>query len=178
DRNAVVVAATAAASEHPAVDAEAGQQSGEHRQEARDGHDQYVAFGDVGELVREHAFDLLRLQPLPEATGDGDGRMLRAASGRKGVGDLAVDDGDARLGQIAHGAETLDHVVQLWRLIALDHLRAGGGQRELVGGEVLEEGDPDDDHDHGHETNVQNLEEHDRKDDVEQPEQRAGEDHS
>ena len=30
-------------------------------------------------------------------------------------------------------------VVQLGRLLAADHLRAGGGERELVGGVVLEE---------------------------------------
>jgi hypothetical protein len=86
----------------------------------------------VRELVREHALDLLRLQPLPEAARDGDGRVLGAAPGREGVRHVGVDDRDARLGQIGHGAQTLDHVMQLRRLIALHDLCAGRGQRELV----------------------------------------------
>jgi len=39
DRNLVVVTATATP-EHPAVEPEAGEQTGEHREKARDGHDQ------------------------------------------------------------------------------------------------------------------------------------------
>ncbi len=41
--------------------------AGEHREEAREGHDQHVAVADVRELVREHALDLALLEPAPEA---------------------------------------------------------------------------------------------------------------
>ena len=59
----------------------------------------------------------------------------------------------------------------------LDDLRARSAQRELVGGEVLEERKPDDDHDHRDQADAQDVEEDDCKDDVEEPEQRAREEH-
>ena len=64
------------------------------------------------------------------------------------------------------------------RLLAADDLRARGAQRELVGGEVLEEREPDDDQQHRHEPDVQDVEEDHRDDDVQEAEQAAGEKHA
>src|SRR5439155_24782904 len=89
-----------------------------------------------------------------------------------------VDDRDPRLRQVRHRTEPFDHVVQLRRLIALDDLRARRRQCELVGREVLEEGESDDDQDQRDEADIQDVEEDDCKDDVEKPEQRAREEHS
>ena len=55
--------------------------------------------------------------------------------------------------------------------LCVDDLRAGGLQRELVGGEVLEERQPEDDHEHRDEADVQHREQDDREDHVEQSEQ-------
>ena len=63
--------------------------------------------------------------------------------------------------------------MQRGRLLAGDDLRAGGGERELVRGVVLEEREPDDDHEHRDEPDVQDLEQDDREDHVEQAEQAA-----
>ena len=59
-----------------------------------------------------------------------------------------------------------------------DDLRAGGGEGELVGGVVLEEREPDHDHEHRREADVQDREEDDGEDDVEQAEHRRGQDHA
>ena len=59
-----------------------------------------------------------------------------------------------------------------------DDLRARGAQRELVRGVVLEERQPDDDQEHRHEPDVEDVEEDDGEDDVEQAEQAAGEEHA
>ena len=70
DRRAVVVAPVAAA-EHAGVQAEAGQQRGEHREEARDGHDQHVA---VARCARARG----RARPRPpSARGGSRGRSSR-----------------------------------------------------------------------------------------------------
>ena len=133
---------------------------------------------DVRELVGEDTLDLLRLEALPQSARDRDCSVLRASARRERIRHVRVDDRDARLGQVCHRAEPLDHVVQLGSLVTLDHLRARGLEGELVGGEVLEERDPNDDHEHRDEADTQNVEENDRKDDVEEPEQRAREEDS
>src|SRR5439155_12265527 len=84
---------------------------------------------------------------------------------------------DPRLRQIGHRAQPLDHRVQFRRLVALDYLRAGGGERELVGGVVLEEGQANHDHDHRDQADVQDLEEDYGENDIEEPEQEAREEH-
>ena len=113
------------------------------------------------------------LEPAQEPGRHGDGGVLRVAPGGERVRDVGVDDRDARHRQLGHRAEPLDRVVQLRRLVALDDLRAGGAQRELVGREVLEEREPDDDQEHRDEPDVQELEQDDGERDVEQPEQRG-----
>ena len=62
---------------------------------------------------------------------------LRAAARREGVRHVGVDDCDPRLGQVGQRAQPLDHVVQVGRLVALDDLRPGGRERDLVGREQL-----------------------------------------
>ena len=74
---------------------------------------------DVRELVREHALDLARLEPLPEArasprppraSGCGPSRTRSA----RRVSMIATRG----FGRSAMRAEPLDHVVQLGRLVA------------------------------------------------------------
>ena len=50
-----------------------------------------------------------------------------------------LHDRDLRLGQVGLDAEALDHRVQLGRLLRRDLARAHRAQRELVGGEELEQ---------------------------------------
>ena len=50
-----------------------------------------------------------------------------------------LGDRDARLGQVGLHAEPLDHRVQLGRLLRGDLARAHRAQRELVGGEELQQ---------------------------------------
>ncbi len=76
------------------------------------------------ELVREHSLDLRLAQPVPEPLGDGDDGVLRVPPGRERVRHVGRDDGDPRLRQVGHRAQALDHVVELRRLVAVDHLRA------------------------------------------------------
>ncbi len=97
--------------------------------------------------------------------------------GRERVRDVGLNDGNPRLRQVGHRAEPFDHRVEVGRLLGGDDLRAGRGERDLVGGVVLEEGHADDDHDHRREADVEHAEEHDGEDDVEQPEQPAREEH-
>ena len=61
-----------------------------------DGHDQRVAIADVGELVRDHAGDLLASTAFEQTGGDGDGGVLRIAAGGEGVGLRIVHQVDAR----------------------------------------------------------------------------------
>ena len=150
---------------------------GEHREEARDGHDQHVAVRDVRQLVCEHALDLFRLEALPEAGGDADGGMLRRAAGRERVRDGRVHDRDLRLRQVGHRAEPLDHVVQRRLLLAADDLRAGRPERELVRRVVLEERERDDDHEHRCEPDAEGLQEDEPEDHVEQAEHARRQEH-
>ena len=80
-------------------------------------------------------------------------------------------------GQVGERAEPLDHRVQVGRFLAGDDLRARGRKRDLVGCPVLDPRDADDDHEHGYERELHEDEQHDRKTDVEQPEQAAREEH-
>ena len=125
----------------------------------------------------EHALDLLRLEPVPETGRDADGRVLRRPAGRERVRDRGVHDRDPRLRQIGHRAESLDHLVQCGGIRGAHDLRAGGRERELVRGVVLEEGETDDDDQQRHEADVQELEENDGENDVEQAEQACREQH-
>jgi hypothetical protein len=164
----VAPAAAEAAAHHPEVEAEAGDQRGEHREEARHRHHEHVAVGDVGELVGEHRLDLLRVEPPPEAGRHRDGGVLRVAAGRERVGDVGVDDGDPRLRQVGHGAEALDYGMELRRVLARDDLRPRRGEGDLVGRPVLDDGEPDDDHEHRREGQIQRVEQDDGETDVEQ----------
>ena len=130
------------------------------------------------ELVCKHSLDLLRIEAPPEALGHRNGCVLRAPAGRERVRDVRRHDGDLRLRQVGHRAETLHHRVQLRRFLARGDLRAGGRKRELVRGVVLEEGEADHDHEHRDQADVQRLEQDDGEDDVQQAEQPAGGEHA
>ena len=67
--------------------------------------------------------------------------------------------------------------MQVGRLFARDDLRAGRGERDLVGRPVLHGGNPDDDHKHRNELEMRDVEKDEREADVEQPEQAAREEH-
>jgi hypothetical protein len=92
--------------------------------------------------------------------------VLRAPAGRERVRHIRRDHRDARLRQVGQRAEPLDHRVQLRRLLGPDHLGPGRGQRDLVRGEVLEEREPADDHDHHQDPGIEDLEEDDGEDHV------------
>jgi len=66
-------------------------------------------------------------------------------------------------------------VVELRRLVPLHDLRARRGERQLVRGEVLDEGEPEDDHEHQPDPGVQDVEEDEGERDVEEAEQAARE---
>ena len=168
DRHLVVVVvpvavAAAEAAEHPGVEAEAREHRGEHREEARERHDRTSRFAMCESSCASTASTSCGSSRLPEPLRHGDGGVLRVAAGRERVRDVGGDDGDARLRQVGHRAEPLDHRVQLGRLLGGDDLRAGRRERELVGRPVLEDGDADDDHEHRREADVQHVEEDDAR---------------
>ena len=121
DGSGVVV--VAAAAEHPAVEPEAGEERGNHREEARDRHHSHVPVRDVRQLVSEDALDLARPEPIPEAavTATTDFSGSDRSRRRSNVGG---DDSDPRHRQVAHGREPLDHRVELGRLLARHDLCA------------------------------------------------------
>ena len=125
----------------------------------------------------EDRLDLLRLEPAPEPRGHRDCGVLRVAARRERVRDVAVDDRDARLREVRHRTQPLDHGVQLRCFLGRDDLGPGRPERQLVGCVVLEEGEADDNHEHPHEREVEDVEQNDGEDDVEQAEQRAREEH-
>src|SRR5213592_1772095 len=72
---------------------------------------------------------------------------------------LALLAAGAKVIERSQAPELFDLVEELRRLAALDYLCAGGQQGELVGGVVLEEGNPDHDHEHRDEPDVEEVEE-------------------
>ena len=60
----------------------------------RDGHGQRVAVLDVGQLVRDHAGDLVAVEQAHQAGGDRDRGVLRVAAGGEGVRLVAADEID------------------------------------------------------------------------------------
>ena len=93
----------------------------------------------MGELMAQHAGDLLRRQQAHEAGVDGDGGMLRIAAGGEGVGLIVVDHVDlghrqaGALGEIAHQG------IELRGARLVDLPRAIHGQHHAVGIPIGEE---------------------------------------
>ena len=127
-----------AARDHPGDDAGRG----------GDGHHQHVAVGHVGQLVGEHTLELLGVQRLQDAGRHAHHGPLGRAAGGEGVGQLGVGDRDARLGHVGHGAQPVDHAVQLGSLLGGHLARTHGPHGRLVGEPPLEEGDADADDTH------------------------------
>ena len=69
-----------------------------------DGHGQRVAVLDVGELVRDHAGQLVAVQALHQAAGHGDRAVVRVAAGGEGVGLVGLDQVDRRASAAARAA--------------------------------------------------------------------------
>ena len=129
------------------------------------------------QLVREHALDLSLVETPHEPGRHRDDGVLRVPAGRECVGHVRVDDRNLRHRQLCHRGEPLDRVEQLRCLVALDHLRPGRAQRELVGGVVLEERHAHHDQDQRGEPDVEDVGEHGGERDVEQTQHEAGEEH-
>ena len=95
--------------------------------------DEDVAVADVADLVGEHAAELVPVEDLQDALGDGDRRVLGVAPGREGVG-LHVGR-DVQLGhRHAHLlAQLTDDPVVLRHLLLGDGQGPGHLDGELVG---------------------------------------------
>ncbi len=86
----------------------------------------------MAQLVRQHPLQLLLIEAPQQPRGHADHGALGAASGGEGVGDVGFGDGDARLGHVGHGAQAVDHPVQLGGLLNGDLSRPHGPQRHGV----------------------------------------------
>ena len=172
--------AVAAAAHHPRPHAHAHEEGGEHGEEARDRHHGDVAVGDVGELVREHALDLLGLEPVstgPAVTATAACFGLRPVANAFGtsVGMIATRG----FGRSAMAQSRSTIACSSRRLVRLHDLRAGRRERDLVGRVVLEEGErrpaaPPSGGSRAGSTCTMN----DEEDDVERPEQEHGQEHA
>jgi hypothetical protein len=131
----------------------------------------------MGQLVRQHRLQLGRGQPPLDPGGHADHGVLLVAPGGEGVGQVGVGDGDPRLGHVGQGAEPVDHLVQLGRLLGRHLVPAHRRQGDPVGEEVLEEQEPAGDHDDEHPALQQDDEDGD-KDHVQQAEQEHRAEHA
>ncbi len=119
----VGVVASAAASEPEGIaEEEAGEQGDASDHDAHDQGEADVVVPDVGHLVAQYALQFLAVHLLQEATGHGNRRVLRVASGREGVGRRVVDDVDARHWYPGGRGHLTDDVVELRRLFGCDFL--------------------------------------------------------
>ena len=112
-----------AAAEHPAEETDAHQQRRDHGEEAR--HvmmaTSRLPMWDSSWASTPSTSGLLSLYQSPSVTATTEFFGLRPVANAFGtsVGTTAI-----RGGQVGHRAKALDHVMELRRLIALDHLRA------------------------------------------------------
>ena len=97
----------------------------------------------VGELVREHAANLLAGEVAHEALGDGHGRVLRAPARRKCVRLLGRDQVQPRHRQAGPLRQILDVGVDLGCGRPLERLSAAHLQRDPVGEPVHREVEAD-----------------------------------
>ena len=164
------------AAEEAGVQADPGDQAGQHPEERRDGHDRDVAVRDVGELVGEDPFQLLGVQAAQEARGRAEHRPVLAAPGGEGVGDVDVGDRHRGLGHVRQRAQPVDDGVQLGRLFPGHDPPVHRVEGDAVGEPVLREQQPageDDGQDGALEQHEERCGEHD----VEQPEQERRDQH-
>ena len=83
---AIAVTVAAASTEHGGPSGHAGQDGDGSGKGRGDGADEDVAVADMAELVRQHAFQLVVVEQIENAGGDGDRGVIGIASGGKGVG--------------------------------------------------------------------------------------------
>jgi hypothetical protein len=67
----------------------------------------------MGELVREHALQLVVVKPALDATGNAQHRVIGVAAGRERVRDVGVGDRHLGLGHVRKRADPVHHAVQL-----------------------------------------------------------------
>ena len=91
----------------------------------------------MAQLVGDHALELMRLEPLHQAGGDGDRGVLGAAAGGEGVGHVGVDQRHPGHRQVGGDAQPLDRGMQLRLLLGGHDLGPGGAQGDLVARPVL-----------------------------------------
>ncbi len=93
----------------------------------------------MSQLVREHPFELRGGQKLQDPGRRADRCGLRRATNRERVRHRSLGNRHPRLGQVGLYAQALDYRVQLGGLLRAHLLGAHRKQRDLVGGEVLQE---------------------------------------
>src|SRR3712207_1594213 len=139
------VAASLAPSPTTAAEPEPTQEEvGDENRRAHEDPDEHrvadVVVAYVGHLVRDDALQLVPVELLQEARGDGDGGVLGIPARREGVGGGVLDDVDLRHREPAGYRHLLDDVVENWGLFVCHLLRARGGEHHpvaaVVGGEA------------------------------------------
>jgi len=93
----------------------------------------------MGELMGEHAGDLLRREQPHEPGVDGDGGMLGIAPGGEGIGLIVVDHIDLGHGQSGALGQLADQAIKLRGARLVDLPRAIHGQHHAVGIPIGEE---------------------------------------
>ena len=100
-----------------AAPAEEQGEIGQHRNRARegrgDGHDQRVVVADVGKLVGDHGCQLILVESLHEACGDGHGGTIGAPSCGEGVRLIRFKDVNRRGRHICCCCEVGRHIPEL-----------------------------------------------------------------
>ena len=87
---------------------------------------------DVGELVGDHAAQLVLGEQLRDPAGHRDRGVLRAAAGRERVRLVLRDHVEARHRQAGAGGQLADHLVEPRRLLLGERLRAGASSSAIL----------------------------------------------
>ena len=135
----VVTAHAAAAAEQLGVEREPHEQARYDRQQARVRHHLDVLVRHVAQLVREHALELVVVQPALDALGHAEHGVLAVAPGREGVRQVGGGDRHPGLVHVRERAQPVHDRVQLRLLLRGDLAGARGGQRDLVAVEERDE---------------------------------------
>ena len=129
---------------HAAPEAPAQEEVGDERDHADEDADQRleadVVVADVRHLVRDHALELVAVEPLQQAARDRDRGVPRVAPGRQSVGRGLVEHVHRRhLRQAGGDGHLLDDVEEL-RLLGVGHaVGAAHGQHHLVAAVVADD---------------------------------------
>ena len=123
----------------PKKNANCEDQRCQRREEARERHHHHVSVDHVGQLVRHHAFELRRREHLEDSARRTDGRVLARFAHREGVRHRRLHDTDLGLGQVGLHAQPFDDPMQLGLLCGRDLFDPHRRERDLVGGEQLQQ---------------------------------------